>query len=264
MEYFCNRSDCMFESVKKWRQLAGRKAVPTCTICATRKTDKMRSPGGLLHACRTFFSRLDPKHPEKLPMGSRLEAGSHMCNECYMRGYTFSKTMTTAEKLSVREELKLSGSSQPPHSNSVDWAKHSARLCFLHWLDTGDFVYLEYGVKVYEKARKEANQGGINQRSMVADVQEIMRAMGDTLTDVGFFTFSAHELRSNDSHKMAQYVMPLKVSHVQYAMMHERALEAEAESAKYMEDVRRLKKEAAEIFDRREKAKIAGLSILPL
>lgn len=126
---FCTRADCMFLLVQKWQEMeavrTGEEAEPNCKICGIRgkSTSRMRSPGPHLHVFRSFFTRRDPNHPVRIPLGSTLQSGSRLCQGCYMKGYRFSKSMGVRDRLCVREELEMATASEPPARWSVDKAK---------------------------------------------------------------------------------------------------------------------------------------------
>ncbi|CAN0389421.1 unnamed protein product [Pylaiella littoralis] len=91
-ECFCARRDCMYEAVKKVLKQCEQQAPIVCTICGKgkSKTSMMRLPCSFLHACRVWFSRRDSLNPSAAPLGGTLEAGSPLCQACYMKGHTFS------------------------------------------------------------------------------------------------------------------------------------------------------------------------------
>lgn len=239
----CSRGNCMFGLLLKWRKEAAEAAVPRCTICNVSVRKDVRCPGGSLHACRLVFSEFDPKHPTKLPLGTTLKASSPLCMSCYMRGYNYSVRMKAADKLTVRQELAVA-SAAVTERKSVHGAKHSVRLHVLTKLVEGDFVYLEDGLRVYEKARKTAGVASVTPKSLRNDVITIMGDISNTLSDAEHVNYTAAETGASDGRTASHYIMPQTVPHLQHARLHERALSAENKLAAYEENARRLREEA--------------------
>ena len=178
---FCTRSECMFGLISKWGKEADEKETPTCAICATNKTLQWRSPGVFLWACRVVFSRPDETKPDHIPLGRTQTAESNLCHKCYQRGKNFSNKMTPGERLSAYEELERSRALESPVLQSVGGAQHSARLHFLNVLAEGDLGYLQDGLKMYERARKEAELVTVSATSMTSHILEIMKNIGYSL-----------------------------------------------------------------------------------
>lgn len=201
----------------------------------------MKFPGAFLQGMRVCFSRQDPQNPSEQPQGSRLQAGSPLCQKCYMKGYHYStSTNYAAEQLSVKTAYELAVVSDPPSRGTEmekrEHASKSARLCILRASSEGDLVYLEDAIEVYRTARTDVELTSVSPKQLRETVIKLMEAIGTQYTDVEFATFTSAETRSTDGRKKSVYLMPSVVTHVQHATMHQRALKAEAQLAALREE----------------------------
>lgn len=174
MDCFCTKPDCMYDKEKRWREEETKEPTRTCAICSTTNTVNMRKHGMFLGACRVIFSRADVCGSGETPLGSTLHAASDLCNSCYMKAASFStKRKTSGALSSAHEELELASDRGSPEPDSVEGARHSARLMFLGRIEAGDFVYLEDGMEVYAKQREDAKLGVMSKKSLRAAVRNV-------------------------------------------------------------------------------------------
>lgn len=82
-------------------------------------------------------------------------------------------------------------------------------------------VYLADGVEVCRNARHQAGVREIDDRGMDADVLHVIKQLGASVADVKAANYTATELQSGDKRRAHHYAMPLTVTHLQHAKLHQ-------------------------------------------